>query len=261
MHNNQQQLWSSWAAGEIDDDTAQAAAEAAHAKRGAGQCQTAVGPQNAPAPAVGAGRGYRRREKVFGPGRCVPLDRNAKVRVMMLARALMRRREAGRHYGEITAKFVAVLEMLVQRFHNASSGKCFPSYETLAEAAGCSRTSVYHAIRALEQVGLLSWVHRLVRVREACPGLFGAASAWRWRVFRTSNAYVISDPASSKFNFCPGTSDQDFKSNNNAVDNQLSALQKKIVGDHGPGFSGNARTEKGADNVPAHQAKARTGKT
>ena len=44
--------------------------------------------------------GQRRgpREKVFVPGRCVPLDRNAKVRVMMLARALSRRQEKGKAY-------------------------------------------------------------------------------------------------------------------------------------------------------------------
>ena len=29
----------------------------------------------------------RRREKVFGPGRAVPLDRNAKVRIATYARA------------------------------------------------------------------------------------------------------------------------------------------------------------------------------
>ena len=46
----------------------------------------------------------RRREKVFGDGRPLPLDRNAKVRVMTYARALMRRTEKGKHYGAITAK-------------------------------------------------------------------------------------------------------------------------------------------------------------
>ena len=145
---------------------------------------------------------------MFGPGRCVPLDRNAKCRVMMLARALSRRQEKGKAYGEITAKFVAVLQALLWGFHNAASGKCFPSYEAIAEAAACSRTTVYHAIRALEQVGLLSWVNRLVRVREWVPGLFGKGSAWRWRVVRTSNAYVITDPLASEFNSRPGTSVQ-----------------------------------------------------
>ena len=53
-----------------------------------------------------------RREKVFGDGRPRPLDRNAKVRIMTLARALMRRTEKGKAYGQITAKAFAVLEAL-----------------------------------------------------------------------------------------------------------------------------------------------------
>ena len=43
-----------------------------------------------------------RREKLFGDGRPRPMDRNAKVRIMHLARALSRRTEKG--YGQITAK-------------------------------------------------------------------------------------------------------------------------------------------------------------
>jgi hypothetical protein len=34
-------------------------------------------------------------------------------------------------------------------------------------------------------------------VRERCEDLFGR-DGWRWRVVRTSNAYVFNDPASSK---------------------------------------------------------------
>ena len=37
-----------------------------------------------------------RREKVFGDGRPRPLDRNAKARIMHLARALMHRTEPGK---------------------------------------------------------------------------------------------------------------------------------------------------------------------
>ena len=36
-----------------------------------------------------------RREKLFGPGRPRPLDRNGKARLMTYARALMRRTEPG----------------------------------------------------------------------------------------------------------------------------------------------------------------------
>jgi len=76
----------------------------------------------------------------------------------------MRHQEKGKAYGKISAKALAVLTALLWRFHNA---------EAIAEAAGCARSTVYEAIRALEQVGVLSWVNRIKRVREHVPGLFG----------------------------------------------------------------------------------------
>jgi hypothetical protein len=136
---------------------------------------------------------YRRRDKLFGEGRTLPLDRNAKARIMVYARTLSRRTEKGKHYGELTAKFVAVLEALLWGFHNAASGRCFPSYESIAERAGCARSTVYEAIHALERAGVLTWVNRIVRVREWGPDLFGRARN-RWRVIRTSNAYAFVDP-------------------------------------------------------------------
>ena len=151
-----------------------------------------------------------RRSKVFGEGRCVPLDRNAKARILTLARALSRRTEPGKAYGEVTAKFLAVLHALLYGFHNAHTGRCFPSYETIADKAGCSRTTVYEAIRALERVGLLRWVNRLLRVRERCEDLFGK-DGWRWRVVRTSNQYELVDPQpqkASEFNSKTGTNTQ-----------------------------------------------------
>ena len=102
----------------------------------------------------------RRREKLFGDGLPRPLDRNAKVRIMHLARALSRRTEKGRAYGFVTAKALAVLEALLWVFHNARSGLCFPSYEKIAERAGCARSTVAEAIKALETAGILSWVNR-----------------------------------------------------------------------------------------------------
>jgi hypothetical protein len=97
---------------------------------------------------------------------------------------------------------------LLWGFHNAASGRCFPSYEAIADAAGCARSTVAEALRALEQVGVLSWVNRIKRVPEWVPGLFGKASAWRWRVIRTSNAYVLTDPLASKSDFPTGTTTQ-----------------------------------------------------
>jgi Helix-turn-helix domain len=168
------------------------------------------------APVLGPPRASRRREKVFGVGRPRALDRNAKTRIMHWARCLSRRTEKGRAYGRLTAKAVAVLEALLWAFHNARSGLCFPSYERIAEAAGCARSSIAGALRALESCGILSWVHRLKRVREPCPDLLGD-NGWRWRVLRTSNSYNFRDPGAprsedepSKANFQSGTPNQAF---------------------------------------------------
>ena len=45
----------------------------------------------------------------------------------------------------------------------------------------------------LEWAGILTWQHRIARVRERCRDLWGR-EGWRWRVVRTSNAYVLRDP-------------------------------------------------------------------
>jgi hypothetical protein len=203
------QIWRAYAAGRLTDDEAQAATQAAHGRRAAGQGNDTREPRRPPTCHRRASR--RVREKVFGSGRCRPMDRNAKARLMHMARALMRRTEPGRAYGQITAKALAVLQALLWGFHNARSGLCFPSYERIAEAAGCARSTVYEAINALEAVGLLSWVNRLKRVRECAPGLPGVG-ATRVRVLRTSNGYQFNDPSgsSSKSEKATGTANQAF---------------------------------------------------
>jgi hypothetical protein len=143
---------------------------------------------------------------MFGEGRVLPLDRNAKARIMVLARALMHRSGEGKHYGVLTAKFVAVLGALLWGFHNAQSGRCFPSYERIAEKADCARSTVYEAIRALEGAGILTWVNRITRIRDWGPDLFGRARN-RWRVIRTSNAYTFVDPKPSRVGTLSSKSD------------------------------------------------------
>ena len=59
-----------------------------------------------------------RREKVFGPGRAVPLDRNAKARILAYAKAWSaRHRQPRQHKGPITRAFLEVLEALLWGFH------------------------------------------------------------------------------------------------------------------------------------------------
>jgi hypothetical protein len=205
-------LWRALAEGHIADADAEVACVAIEARRAALAGKSVSVTQIGPKAALGLPRASRRREKVFGLGRPRALDRNAKVRIMHWARCLSRRTEKGRAYGVVTAKALAVLEALLWAFHNARSGLCFPSYERIAEAAGCARSSIAGALKALESCGILSWVHRLKRVREPCPDLLGD-NGWRWRVLRTSNAYDFRDPGapnSSKANFQSGTPNQAF---------------------------------------------------
>jgi hypothetical protein len=139
-----------------------------------------------------------RREKVFGPGRAVSLDRNAKARVAAYALAWSRaHRQPGQHGGALGRAAQDVLRALLWVFHNGPSGRCFPSYEAIAEKAQCARSTVGEAIKALEFAGVLSWQNRIVRVRERCQDLWGRAG-WQWRVVRTSNAYVFRDPGAAQ---------------------------------------------------------------
>jgi hypothetical protein len=135
-----------------------------------------------------------RREKVFGPGRAMPLDRNAKARIMVYARAwTARNRQPGQHKGPITRAFLDVLHALLWGFHNSRTGCCFPSYERIAEKAECARSTVAEALKVLEWAGVLSWQHRITRALVRQRDLWGGWSN-RWTVIRTSNAYVFRDP-------------------------------------------------------------------
>jgi hypothetical protein len=135
-----------------------------------------------------------RREKVFGPGRAVPLDRNAKCRIAAYARAWTAgNRQPGQHKGPITRAFLDVLQALLWGFHNSRTGCCFPSYERIAEKAECARSTVAEALRVLEWAGVLSWQHRITRALVRQRDLWGHWSS-RWTVIRTSNAYVFRDP-------------------------------------------------------------------
>ncbi len=135
----------------------------------------------------------KRRDKVFGPGRAIPLDRNAKARIWAYARgytALHRRR--GQHRGPLTRAHLDVLWALLWGFHNTRTGRCFPSYEAIAEKAKVDRSTVARAIAALEAGQVLTWENRLVRQRVVTPGLVGPVMVLVPR--RTSNAYSFRDP-------------------------------------------------------------------
>lgn len=157
-----------------------------------------------------------RRQKVFGIGNAVPLDRNQKVRIAAYARAWSaRHRQPGQHKGPITRAFLDVLQALLWGFHNSRDGRCFPSYQAIADRAGCARSTVAEALRVLEFAKVLSWQNRITRAVVRQRDLFGRWSN-RWTVIRTSNAYVFRDPQQqltgvrgSKSENPTGTHDQD----------------------------------------------------
>jgi Helix-turn-helix domain len=146
-----------------------------------------------------------RRAKIFGMV-AVPLDRNMKAKLLFRARAMMRPVEKGAHYGAVSAKAYAVLCALLIGFHNAKSGRCFPSYRAISEAASCCERTVAAALAALEECGLLTVCNRLVRVRWKDE----LSLAWRTRVCRTSNCYTFPGGAaqSSYGNLPRGTGNQ-----------------------------------------------------
>jgi hypothetical protein len=136
-----------------------------------------------------------RREKIFGPAPSHRLDGNAKARLWAAAAAYnMANRQPRQHQGPLTWATLRVLRALLWRFHGADGGgRCFPSYERIASAAKCHRDSVCVAIAALEDAGILTWVHRLTKIRRREQDLFGHWGSV-WQVIRTSNGYRFADP-------------------------------------------------------------------
>jgi hypothetical protein len=184
---------------EILDEAARARREALQARRTEARLKPQAASSNAPrASARSPRRPQRPREKLFGDGRLVPLDREAKNRIQVLMRALTHPTEPGKHYGAVTGKAEAVGRVLLWVFHNFKTGLCIPGYDTIAKAAGCHRDTVAEAIKMLEAAGILIWCNRRARVR------IGGVT----KVIRTSNSYRFIDPG-SKSEFPSGTSNQD----------------------------------------------------
>jgi len=102
----------------------------------------------------------------------------------MRARGAPATPDRAKHHGPVTMAFRRVLQALLWGFHNSRSGACFPSYAAIAAKAECHRATVAEALRVLEWAGILTWQHRIARVRERCRDLWGR-EGWRWRVVRT----------------------------------------------------------------------------
>jgi hypothetical protein len=133
---------------------------------------------------------------VFGPPAQRRIDRELIARLLFLIETLDRNtRTPGLHGGDLKAKGRDVLRALLIVFYNRRNGECFPSYEAIAKAAGCARSTVALALKRLVSVGLVEIVRRKTVARFELPGkrsfdcavqdsnsyLFNFAYVHRWR--------------------------------------------------------------------------------
>jgi hypothetical protein len=142
------------------------------------------------------------------------LDRNDRARLITYVECIAREtrpqgedrgycRNRTRKNGEPWAKSqqgllkkvdVAVMKALLNEFHHAGTGECYPAIETIAAAAACSPASVVRALPRLERTGLLQ---RFARTQIIMDHL------GRRRARRTSNSYGFARPSTW---FWPGNS-------------------------------------------------------
>jgi DNA-binding transcriptional MocR family regulator len=109
------------------------------------------------------------------------MDRNARARLIYLAEALDRRtHQPGRHGGVLKRTGLAVLKALIFCFLGPG-GRCDPSLDSLAQMAGCARSTVAEALKRLEAAGL---VRRIARWR-------AVAANGGLVVVQLSNAYLF----------------------------------------------------------------------
>ncbi len=95
------------------------------------------------------------------------IDRNARARLLFQAECLDRRtRLPGDHGGMIKRSGLAVLRALLFHFANVVTGRCDPSYDAIARAAGVCRSTVAIALKRLEMCRLLVRVRRRIGRRQ-----------------------------------------------------------------------------------------------
>jgi DNA-binding MarR family transcriptional regulator len=126
----------------------------------------ALGDVLAGAPAARTGRAYRRDARFVLDLAAVStvLDRNQRARLIYQAEQVeLRTKAKGRKSGVLGQTGLAVLRALVFGFANRATGLCCPSLQSIRERTGFCKQTVVKAIRALEAVGLLRVVRRLVR--------------------------------------------------------------------------------------------------
>jgi hypothetical protein len=124
----------------------------------------------------------------FGEPQRRKLGREQIARILFLAEALGRRtRQKGQHGGVLKGKGLDVLRALLRQFYCKATGECFPSYDTIADAAGCCRETVRQKLKALELLGIIEIIRRKV-----VATFVSAVHRVKFDVaIQTSNSYVF----------------------------------------------------------------------
>jgi DNA-binding MarR family transcriptional regulator len=127
----------------------------------------------------------QRRGSTLEPVKFRPLDRNQRARLIFLAERLdANTRKPRQHGGCLKRTGLQVLRVLLFHFHNVATGRCDPSLDTIAAAAGMARSTVVDALKRLETAGILERIRRARWIRQA----------GRKRCVQWSNAYLLNVP-------------------------------------------------------------------
>lgn len=118
-----------------------------------------------------------------------PIPAVLRTRLLGLVEGFERATRGAGKQGLLKLSGVAVFRALLFQFLDPRSGRCDPSYETLAERAGVGRTTAYKALARLEQVGVIERTRRLVWVPLVLNGRVIGRKAQQ-----TSNAYRLGPP-------------------------------------------------------------------
>jgi Helix-turn-helix domain len=93
-----------------------------------------------------------------------PINRNERVRVMLIAEALeLRTKGKGCKSGVLKQSGLRVLHCLLFVFCAVPSGRCCPSYEAIRKATGYCKNTISAALSRLETSGLLRITRRIIR--------------------------------------------------------------------------------------------------
>src|SRR3954468_10090363 len=127
----------------------------------------------------------QRRGSTLDPVKYRALTREQRARLIFLAERMdANTREPGKHGGCLKRTGLQVLRILLFHFHNVHNGRCDPSLDTIAKAAGMAQSTVAKALARLEAAGIIERIRRARWIRQN----------GRKRCVQWSNAYLLYVP-------------------------------------------------------------------